>query len=608
MDLCADPRLAVRSLSGPTVAAISHLGLQELLVSRDLQAWFQPVLDLHSGAIMGYEGLIRGPADSPLHTPARLFGEAERLGLVAEAEAATRLVVIRQFAELSLPGRLYLNVSPASLTHPDLRSGKTAQMLESVGLVPQQVVIELTENTPFFDIDGIMEALLHFRETGFSIAIDDLGAGFSSLRLWSELLPEYVKIDMHFVQGVHRDPVKYNFLRSIQELAARCGTSIIAEGIEDEEELVTVRKLGIPYGQGYLIARPAAAPALSVPEQIRALLVTTHMLPASMDSPRRQPVTAEKLLILSLPVETTTDNDCVFELFEKHPEQHAVPVVVKGEPIGLVNRNQFIDRFARPYRRELYGRKSCMLFADRAPLIVDKNMTIQDLSKTLIDSESRYLSEGFIITDAGRYIGLGTGQDLVREIAKMQLESARYANPLTLLPGNVPIDEYTERLMDANTRFVVCYCDLDSFKPFNDAYGYRRGDEMILLTARALAEACDGERDFIGHVGGDDFVLLMRSADWEQRVRCALEEFDRLAMPLFDAVDRDAGSFQSTDRMGNAVCFPLTTLSVGAVVIEPGTLRSHKDVSERAVEAKKQAKRMSGSSFFVERRRTAADD
>ena len=84
-----------------------------------------------------------------------------------------------------------------------------------------------------------------------------------------------------------------------------------------------------------------------------------------------------------------------------------------------------------------------MRFADRAPLIVDKNMTIQDLSKTLIDAGSRHLTEGFIITDSGRYIGLGTGQDLFREISQMQIQSARYANPLTLLPGNVPIDEHT---------------------------------------------------------------------------------------------------------------------------------------------------------------------
>lgn len=602
-----DPRADLDAVAdlplGAPAAAIVHRSLQDLLDHRDLQAWFQPVLDLRSGVIVGYEGLIRGPADSPLHAPARLFGEAERLGLVAEAETLARLIVIQQFAELSLPGRLFLNVSPASLTHQDPRNGKTAQMLESVGLAPQQVVIELTENTPFFEVDGITEALQHFRSAGFAIAIDDLGAGFSSLRLWSELLPEYVKIDMHFVQGVHRDPVKYNFLRSVQELAGRCGTSIIAEGIEYDEDLLTVRELGIAYGQGYLIGRPAAAPARSVPERVRPLLNMNRSAPASDSLKLSRQVTAEKLLIQAVPVEASTDNDRVFELFEKHAGQHAVAVVVDGEPIALINRNQFIDGFARPYRRELYGRKSCMRFADRMPLIVDKNMTIRELSKTLVDAESRHLSEGFIITDNGHYIGLGTGQNLVREITHMQLESARYANPLTLLPGNVPIDETTERLAHNNTRFIACYGDLDSFKPFNDSYGYRRGDEMILLTARVLGEACDGDLDFIGHIGGDDFMLLMQSNDWEARIRRALAEFDRLAVPLFDPADRAAGGFMGTDRQGNPVCFPLTTLSVGAVVIEPGSLRSHIEVAERAVEAKKQAKLISGSSLFVERRR-----
>lgn len=603
MNQFADLRPAIRSFTDATRDVIAHRDLHDLLASRDLQAWFQPVLDLHSGAIVGYEGLVRGPADSPLHSPARLFGEADSLGLAAEAEIATRLVVIHRFAELALPGRLYLNVSPASLTHPDLRNGKTARMLESAGLSPQQVVIELTENKPFFDVDGIMDALRHFRDAGFSIAIDDLGAGFSSLRLWSELLPEFVKIDMHFVQGVHRDPVKYNFLRTVQDLAARCGTAIIAEGIEHEEELSVVGKLGIPYGQGYLIARPAAAPSLSVPERVRGLLGSAHLPTASTASPRRRQSTAEKLLIQVDPAEPATDNEAVFDRFEKNPSLHAIPVVRKGVPVGLINRNQFVDRFARRYRRELFGRKSCMQLADPAPLVVDKDLTLQELSKTMVDAESRHLAEGFIITDAGHYIGLGTGADLVRAITQMQIESARYANPLTLLPGNVPIDEATERLIETGAHFVVCHCDLDSFKPFNDAYGYRRGDEMILLTARVLSDACVPEVDFIGHVGGDDLVLLMQSPDWEQRVRNALVEFDRLAVPLFDPADRAAGAFESTDRQGNPVSLALTTLSVGAVIFEPGTLRSHQEVASRAAEAKKQAKLLAGSALFIERRR-----
>jgi GGDEF domain-containing protein len=154
-------------------------------------------------------------------------------------------------------------------------------------------------------------------------------------------------------------------------------------------------------------------------------------------------------------------------------------------------------------------------------------------------------------------------------------------------------------------RFAACHCDLDSFKPFNDAYGYSRGDEMILLAARVLAGACDPQCDFLGHVGGDDFILLMQSADWEPRLKGALMEFDAAATALFDSADRDANGFQGVDRTGRPTRFPLTTLSVGAVVVEPGTLRSHKDVSARASEAKKQAKSMPGSVLFLERRNPA---
>lgn len=598
-----DVRPAVQAFSKATVDAISKKSLRQLLDSKELEAWFQQILDLQSGNIVGYEGLIRGPADGPHHSPARLFGEAERLGLADEVEAAARLSVIRGFAELELPGRLFLNVSPTNLTQPDLHNGKMEELVRGVGLSPEQVVIELTENKPFFDVDGIMTALRHFRDAGFGIAIDDLGAGFSSLRLWSELLPEIVKIDMHFVQGVYRDSVKYNFLRAVQDIATRCGTQIVAEGIETEDDLLAVRKLGIRYGQGYLIARPAKTPVLSIPTRVRALLGAARMqlLPDASPLSRRQ-VTVAKLLIPIIPVDSSTQNEAIFERFEKYPDQLAIPVVSGGRPVGLINRHAFRDRFARQYGREIFGRKSCLEFADRHPLIVDKNMIIHNLARTLIDAESRHLSEGFIIAEDGRYVGYSTGQDLVREITQMQIEAARYANPLTLLPGNVPVDEHIERLLHAGMTFVVCHGDLDSFKPFNDTYGYQRGDEMILLTARILAGVCDVASDFIGHVGGDDFIMVMQSIDWETRIQRALHEFDDGAALLFDDVDRIAKGFSSIDRMGNPMQFQLTTLSVGAVIIDPRTLRSHKEVSARAAEAKKQAKGIVGSACFVERR------
>jgi diguanylate cyclase (GGDEF)-like protein len=188
----------------------------------------------------------------------------------------------------------------------------------------------------------------------------------------------------------------------------------------------------------------------------------------------------------------------------------------------------------------------------------------------------------------------------------MQLEAARYANPLTLLPGNVPINEHIERLLHANTPFVACYCDLDHFKPFNDTYSYRKGDEMIQLTGRILNWACDPKLDFIGHIGGDDFILLMQSRDWKSRCEQALRSFEQAAGLMFREDHIAAGGYFSEARDGSAKFHPLTSLSIGAIQIEPGILVSHHEVSAAMTEAKKMAKKTRGNSLFIEQRSAVA--
>lgn len=122
------------------------------------------------------------------------------------------------------------------------------------------MIIELTESQPTYDYELLKKAVDHYRAMGFEIAIDDLGEGFSSLRLWSELRPAYVKIDMHFIQGINLDEVKLQFVRSIQQIAEATGTLVIAEGIETQTELLVIRDLGIACGQGYRISRPVNLP------------------------------------------------------------------------------------------------------------------------------------------------------------------------------------------------------------------------------------------------------------------------------------------------------------------------------------------------------------
>lgn len=577
--------------------------LREIIQRRSLTAVFQPIVSMGQGEIIGYEGLIRGPSDSPLHAPLNLFRTANEYGLAVEVEHLARQVVLESFARLNLPGKLFLNVSPECLLQRNARHGETLGYIHSLGLRPDGVIIELTENQRTYDYNLMCEAARHYRAMGFEIAIDDLGEGFSSLRLWSELRPEYVKIDMHFIQGINLDPVKLQFVRSIQQIAENSGSRVVAEGIETEAELLLIKDIGIACGQGYHIARPNSQPAVALSAEVAAVFrragVSSHFQKSRVS---QKTVSVFKLLRECQAVEPDTSNEVIYQMFIGDLELQALPVVENGSPVGLINRSALIDRYARPFRRELLGKKPCTQLMDAAPLVVDKDMSIHDLSHVIVEAERHHLSNGFIITDRGRYLGIGTGHDLVREITQMQISAARYANPLTLLPGNVPITEEIDRLLQEGATFCACYCDLDHFKPFNDVYGFRKGDDVIQLTGKILSEVCDPDHDFIGHVGGDDFIILFKSLDWEARSRMALERFAQAMLDFFSAEDRLCEGYFAKDRKGNEVFYPLTCLSIGAVQVEPGMYTSHHQISAASAEAKKQAKGIPGNSLFVERR------
>ena len=577
--------------------------LHEIIDLQLLNALFQPIIQLQTGEIIGYEGLIRGPSDSPLHSPMNLFKAAWANNLTVPLEHLCRQIVLRQFAELDLPGKLFLNVSPECLLQRDAKHGQTLDLIHQIGIHPERVIIELTENQPTYDYQLLGQAVSHYRQMGFQIAIDDLGEGFSSLRLWSELRPEYVKIDMHFIQGIDHDPVKMQFVRSIQEIAEKSGTMVIAEGIETQAEMLLIRNLGVANGQGYHIARPHAQPARILSAEVESALghTRTH-LPLKTRIQRQNTVTAIKLLHQMPTAAPDMSNNQIYEIFLANPALQIIPVVDDGKPIGLITRENLIERFSRLYQRELYGRKPCSSFMDRKPLIVDRDTSLQDLSNIIVEADRHHLSNGFIITEQGRYLGMGTGRDFVREITQLQINAARYANPLTLLPGNVPINEQMERLLHNGSYFYACYCDLDYFKPFNDAYGYRRGDDVIQATGQILVDKADPDQDWVGHIGGDDFILLLQSADWQARCNGILQQFASMIQNYYSIEDRERGGYLSEDRQGVKIFCPLISLSIGIVKVEPGKFYSHHQIATAAAEAKKQAKKISGNSMFIDRR------
>jgi GGDEF domain-containing protein len=356
--------------------------------------------------------------------------------------------------------------------------------------------------------------------------------------------------------------------------------------------------------QGYLIGRPSPIPIRMPPREVetclRSSMVSVFPLPRGRDNLQ---VSAAKLATSAPSVTPLTASQNVLDLMMHHSDLHAVAVVDQGMPVGIIHRPALLDRFIGLYGRELFGKKPCSDFMDADPLIVDKATRMTELSELVVKKGKAAFTQGFIITSAGRYLGMGSGFDLMREVSEMQIMAARYANPLTGLPGNVPIQEHMERLLDSEQTFVAAYFDLDQFKPYNDVYGFRRGDDIIQLLARILRESCSLELDFIGHIGGDDFVVLFQSRDWEVRCHGILARFDRECLPLFSPEHVEAGGYRSEDRRGTMAFHALVSLSIGAVLIDPEHFHHYQEVARAASEAKHIAKRIEGSSLFVDQRK-----
>jgi diguanylate cyclase (GGDEF)-like protein len=584
--------------------------LHKILRDNSLYVVFQPVLDMHGRRYMGYEALIRGPQGSPLHSPSALFEAARHANLRRELEHACRAAAIREFAKLraqhQVPDcKLFINLSASMLGDPVLMHDDMLQSMASQGLSPDQIVIEITENQKVTDFSIFREVLAKYRRLGYNFAIDDLGEGFSNLRMWSEIRPEFVKIDRHFISGIDNDVLKFRLVRAMVEIAEACHATLIAEGIEEESEFATIRDLGIRCGQGYLICRPQPQPAPEPSPAILRLLDAGRITVFPQDVSTKQFATVAPLLKRVVPVAPDLDNDTVFARFEAEPELHALPVVEAGRPVGMINRHTLIERFARLYQRELYGKRPCSLFMDAHPLIVDCDASINKVGALLGSAKRHQVYDGFILTDQDRYAGVADSQDLMVQITEMQMRSARYANPLTQLPGNVPVNEHMDRLIESGGPFVACYADIDHFKPYNDVYGYRRGDEVIQLLGNLLTEEFDERIDFVGHIGGDDFIMLVQSASWQEQCQRVLERFSEEMRNHINDDDVERGGFSGEDRRGNPTFHALPSLSIGCVVVEPCQYSSHNEISASMADAKKQAKKQTGNSLFVERRKPA---
>ena len=224
--------------------------------------------------------------------------------------------------------------------------------------------------------------------------------------------------------------------------------------------------------------------------------------------------------------------------------------------------------------------------------VIDERSRLPEWEKVLIED---FVWKSLIDTDLADRAKLSI----------LRSERVVEVNPLTRLPGNISINRTIQELIDKGAIFAVGYGDLDNFKPFNDHYGFTRGDEVIKMTGRLILNVVKNRQpagSFVGHIGGDDFIFLMDADFIEETAAEIVETFDRIISTFYDPADRETGSIISTDRQGNPRAFPLMTISIGVTSNRKKQFSHYGEITEAVSEMKHYAKHAKGSCYRSDKR------
>lgn len=245
---------------------MEHSALDRLLAPGGITPVYQPIYLVSDDApeLYGFECLTRGPRGTNFESPDVLFDYVRLKRQEIVVDRACIAAGLRNLPHLDGEVRISINVHASTLGRDPSFTEFLAATCRDTGIVPSRVTVEIVEHAPPWDSEAFLRALASLRQLGTSIALDDVGLGQSNFKMLLDASPEFLKLDRYFVDGCTHDPKRRAVIGSIEELARRFGARVIAEGVETEEDLLTVRALGVSLVQGFLLSKPLSALELTV--------------------------------------------------------------------------------------------------------------------------------------------------------------------------------------------------------------------------------------------------------------------------------------------------------------------------------------------------------
>ena len=530
---------------------------------------FQPIIYAQSGKLYAVEALLRNVQDIPnITTIDDLFDLVFSNDYLYEFDLLLREKAIKKFANINIPNlKLFYNLDNRIIYNKNYSSGNTQKILTKYNLSKDKIIFELSEKGTSIEQNALSTMLQRYKQSGYSIAIDDFGIGVSGLKLLYFSEANIIKIDRFFISNIDQDSKKKLFCSSIIDMAHIMGMQVIAEGVETEKEFYTCKDIGADFIQGFLVQKPTKNI-----NEIKPIYNDISNLILDDKREDQNKFIDEQFIdkIEPLPV-----NSSLYDIilhFKKNTEHNFVPIVDEFRYfLGIIYESDIKKISYSQYGLSLAQNQnfSTTLLKYLKPALsveiswgIDKILEMYNLNFQN--------SLGIFITNSDKYLGFINLNSLLTMSYKRNIEIATNQSPLTKLPGNNQIEKFIAnsfRNIQINTTHII-YFDFNDFKPFNDIYGFRQGDRAILIFSELLQKRYP-KNSFIAHIGGDDFFVGLTDFAFEDVFKLTLDvqnEFEYSAKNLYSKEDKEIGYIVSKDRFGTTRNFNL--LSVSCAIVE----------------------------------------
>lgn len=569
----------------------------DVINTKNIRTVFQPIVSLEDLSVMGYEALSRGPENTEMQNPELLLKCAEECDKSFELEWLFICKALENSCHKKLGTKLFLNIDPAIISSIKFRNLFNDKCLEKYGIDFENIIFEITERNDIKNMNRFKDAINFYNSKNSKIAMDDVGSGYSGLNLLCNIKPQYLKLDNQLIRNIDKDKTKQALVTSMYDFSKVTNSILIAEGIETEDELRTLINIGIKYGQGYFIQRPSEE-ILEISDNIRQIIDDINIVKKKKYINNITNVYIKDIAKSKIYISPNMPVSSVDLLFKKNKDIFGLCVVEDNVVKGTITRNALYSRLGWQYGYSIYYSKPISTIMETDFLSVDYKMSIERVIKFAMARAKENIYDHVTVTKDSKYYGIVTIKDLIEKTTEIEVNNARYSNPLTGLPGNFLIEKEIEKCISHYEEYCVLYFDIDNFKAYNDVYGFENGDRIIKLLADIINRNISN-RNFIGHIGGDDFISIIYSGDINNICECIIKEFDELKLVYYDEKDLKRGYIEAQNRHGIEERFPLVSISIAGITKKEVTFDSVYLLAKEASQIKKKCKQINGSCYII---------